>query len=111
MSERSEESVGLEVCGSVALGVSKVWGSAGMGAWRVWGLGVFWRGNARKKGGQRVQKRGFGSILGAFKARAICLPNPSLSLPLPCDGSVSSLTGELFRVAQLCGQWEVYQLS
>ena len=29
--------MGLGVCGSVALGVSKVRGSAGMGAWRVWG--------------------------------------------------------------------------
>jgi len=57
----SEGSVGLWL-----LGVSKVWGSAGTAAWRVSGSGVFWRGNARKRGGQRAQKRGFGSILRVF---------------------------------------------
>jgi len=31
------------------------------------GLGAFWRGNARKRGGQKAQKRGFGIILEFFK--------------------------------------------
>ena len=75
MSERSEESVGLEVCGSVALGVSKVWGSAGMGVWQVWGSGLFLERNCEEKGRPKRAKERlwmhFRSFLGTFwKKRA-----------------------------------------
>ena len=65
---------GLWVCGSEGSVGLWLWVSARSGGLRAWvhggsgGLGVFWKGHVRKKGGQRAQKGGFGSILGTILA-------------------------------------------
>ena len=61
---------GLWVCGSVALGVSKVRGSADMGAWRVWGCGGLLERKCKEKGRTKSAKgrlwEHFGSFLAPF---------------------------------------------